>query len=96
MTGEVGVLYLLHFDEPIGDPTRPKMSARHYLGWAKDGKLIERLDRHAKGEGASITRWAVEHGIGWTVVLLRDGTRDDERRLKKNGNHHRKCFLCTG
>lgn len=94
MTGEVGIIYLLHFDEPIGDTSRPRMHASHYLGWAKDGKLADRLERHARGEGASITRYAVEHGIGWTVTMLRDGTRDDERRLKRNGHHDRQCSVC--
>lgn len=94
MTGEVGVIYLLHFDKPIGDRQRPGMSAQHYTGWSKDGKLFDRLDRHAQGNGASITKWAVEHGIGWTVVMLKDGTRDDERRLKRNGHHERRCIIC--
>ena len=95
-TGALGHLYLLHFDEPLGDPTRPRMSASHYLGWAKAGKLEDRLARHARGTGAAITRAAVERGIGWSVTLLVDGTRDDERRLKFAGHHERRCAVCRG
>ena len=94
MTGAVGVLYLLHFDEPLGDPERPRMSARHYLGWASDGALQARLDEHLSGRGAKITAECVRRGIGWTVTLLGDGTRDDERRRKKNGHHERRCIVC--
>jgi hypothetical protein len=94
VTGEVGIIYLLHFDEPLGDVGRSRMSAQHYVGWAKDGKLQDRLHEHELGNGAAITRAAVERGIGWTVVRLVDGTRDDERRLKRNGNHKRRCSIC--
>ena len=29
-----GTVYLLHFLEPIGNPTNPRAMAQHYLGWA--------------------------------------------------------------
>jgi hypothetical protein len=95
MNDEVGIIYLLHFDEPLGDISRPNMSASHYVGWAKDGKLGDRLNEHAHGTGARITKAAVDRGIGWSVVLLTDGTRSQERRLKKNGHHERRCFICS-
>lgn len=89
-------LYLLHFEQPLGDPTRPRMSARHYLGWAKDEQSRERrIEHHRRGTAdVSITKAAFERGIGFVVGWLGDGTRDDERRMKNSGNHHRRCSIC--
>jgi hypothetical protein len=30
-----GVIYLIHFDQPIGDPTNPRGYASHYTGWTR-------------------------------------------------------------
>jgi hypothetical protein len=30
-----GWLYLIELEHPIGDVTRPRCSARYYLGWCK-------------------------------------------------------------
>jgi hypothetical protein len=38
----VGVIYLLHFDRPIGDLSNPRGFASHYTGWTLD--LPARLD----------------------------------------------------
>lgn len=89
-----GELYLLCFDEPLGDPSRPRMSARHYLGWCNAGGLEERLRMHAAGRGAAITRRASERGIGWIVAWQSTGTRFNERRMKRNGNFARRCARC--
>ncbi len=40
MTGQPGVIYMLHFD-------RPYQHAQHYVGWTDD--LLDRLDQHASG-----------------------------------------------
>jgi len=42
-----GVIYLLHFDQPY-------KHAKHYTGWTED--LLHRLDRHAAGNGARLSR----------------------------------------
>ena len=51
----VGVIYLLHFDRPIGDTSNPRGFAAHYTGWTLD--LPARLTAHAAGRGlVSISR----------------------------------------
>ena len=78
MTGELGVIYMLHFD-------RPYRHARHYVGWTDD--LLHRLDRHAKGHGARLVAVIWQAGIGFTVRphLRRHPphrTRHQERRRR--------------
>jgi hypothetical protein len=77
-----GTLYLLHFSRPLGDPKRPRMAARHYLGWTNGVAVDQRLADHRAGRGAAITRAAVGRGI--------------ERRAKRSGNFARRCPTCTG
>lgn len=90
------MIYLLHFTEPLGDPTRPRMSAAHYLGWAADGALEDRLAEHLSGRGAKITRAAHARGIALIVARTWDGDRNEERRLKKTGHFaDRLCVLCN-
>lgn len=93
MTTVPGTLYLLHFSSPLGDPGRPRMSARHYLGWAAD--LDTRLAEHRNGAGARITAAAVRAGIELTCTWTAPGTKNDERRLKRNGHHERRCPACN-
>ena len=45
MTSQLGVIYMLHFDQPY-------KHARHYVGWTDD--LLDRLDTHARGHGARL------------------------------------------
>ena len=92
MTGEVGYIYTLHFERRIGLPGRA--GALHYTGWARN--LDARLHCHelGNGHGASLTAYAVAQGIAWHVVDVRRGTRDDERHLKNNGHHERRCGIC--
>ena len=40
-------VYLLHFDEPIGDTGNPRGQAQHYIGCCED--LPARLETHRKG-----------------------------------------------
>lgn len=90
----LGTIYLIHFDEPVGDRTRPRMSASHYIGWTTD--LETRLEQHRKGLGAALMAYVATKGIAWKVVRLWEGsTRDDERRLKKSGHFaDRLCPEC--
>ena len=90
-----GWVYTLHFDAPLGDPARPRMSARHYTGWAPLGGLLSRLLDHKRGgaHSACITRAAAMRGIGWHVAALEHGTPARERQLKQCGAA-RRCPTC--
>lgn len=85
-------VYLLHFDRPISNGH----TTQHYLGFAVDGRLRDRLGAHAAGRGARLTAVARERGIGWRLVRTWPGaTRSDERNLKNRKNGHQLCPLCT-
>ena len=87
----VGVIYLLHFDQPIGDPTNPRGFASHYTGWTLD--LPARLVDHAAGRGARLMQVVGELGIGWQLARIWTGTRTRERSLKQRGAT-RRCPVC--
>lgn len=65
-------IYVLHFDQPLGNLNNPRAQAQHYLGWAMD--LTARLAEHAAGRGAAITRAAVERGISWRAFVCVQAT----------------------
>jgi hypothetical protein len=88
----VGVIYLLHFDRPIGDPTNPRGYACHYTGWTLD--LPARLVDHAHGRGARLMQVVGELGIGWQLARVWTGTRSRERSLKQSGGAARRCPVC--
>jgi predicted GIY-YIG superfamily endonuclease len=85
-TGVLGVIYLLHFDQPY-------KHARHYTGWTED--LLDRLDRHAAGRGARLVEVIWQAGIGFTLVRVCEGTRATERAIKNAGGAVRYCPFCT-
>jgi hypothetical protein len=87
----VGVIYLIHFDRPIGDPTNPRGFASHYTGWTLD--LPARLVDHAAGRGARLMQVVGELGIGWQLARIWTGTRTRERSLKQRGAT-RRCPVC--
>jgi hypothetical protein len=87
-----GVVYLLHFDQPIGDPTNPRGYASHYTGWTLD--LPARLVDHAAGRGARLMQVVGELGIGWQLARIWIGTRTRERSLKRSGGAARRCPVC--
>ena len=83
MIGQLGVIYMLHFD-------RPYRHARHYVGWTDD-----LLDRHATGYGARLVAVIWAAGIGFTLVRICEGTRRTERAIKNAGGAVRYCPVCT-
>lgn len=88
------MVYLLHFDERIGGPG--SKGAQHYLGYAGPEGLWKRLRQHATGDhGAKITKAFRLRGIPYRLARTWPGaTRDDERRLKRNGHVNRYCPIC--
>jgi hypothetical protein len=88
----VGLVYLLHFDRPIGDTSNPRGFATHYTGWTLD--LPGRLQAHAAGRGARLMEVVGEAGIGWQLTRIWPGTRVRERSLKGSGGAARRCPVC--
>jgi hypothetical protein len=88
----VGLVYLLHFDRPIGDTSNPRSFAAHYTGWTLD--LPGRLQAHAAGRGARLMEVVGEVGIGWQLARIWPGTRVRERSLKGSGGAARRCPVC--
>ena len=89
-----GTVYLIHFEQPIGDLSNPRGQARHYLGFATN--LESRLAAHRAGNGARIMQVVAEQGISWEVARTWPGTRATERRLKNWHNGPRLCPVCRG
>jgi hypothetical protein len=88
------VVYLIHFERPIGDLDNPRGQARHYLGFTED--LEARLEAHRTGNGSRLMEVVTEAGIGWTVARTWPGDRDLERKLKAQHNGPRLCPICRG
>jgi predicted GIY-YIG superfamily endonuclease len=88
-----GIVYLIHFEQPVGDPKNPRGQARHYLGWALD--LDVRLAAHASGNGSRLMQVVGELGIRWRVVRTWEGSRELERQLKRQHNSPRLCPICN-
>lgn len=84
-TGEVGIIYLIHFDEPY-------KQAKHYLGWTTD--LDSRMSTHRKGHGSCLLAAVKKAGIAWELVRTWEGNRDFERHLKNKKNAPRMCPVC--
>lgn len=84
-------VYLLHFDQPY-------KHARHYIGWAKDGRNLKlRLRHHENGNGAHLLKVCLDHEITWKLAKVwDDGDRSFERRLKNRHGANRFCPICKG
>jgi len=83
----VGTIYLLHFSRPLGH-------ARHYLGWASNLKRRLWVQRRGGPHAAKILQATHAAGIRLTLVATWTGTRDDERRMKRNNDRARACPKC--
>ena len=86
-----GEVYTLHFWPPYGDPD--VQLAKHYTGWAEEGRLARRLTEHTLGRGARLTQVQREAGGTWIVADVQPGTRDREQQLKERGAA-RRCSVC--
>ena len=84
---------MLCYAEPIGDTTRPRMSAQHYIGYFDNPNRIE---QHRNGtSGVKIVYAFFKRGIPFVVSRSMPGTKTDERRIKDAGNHKRNCPNCN-
>jgi hypothetical protein len=90
-----GTVYLLCFDQPIGNPDNPRARARHYIGWAAD--VQARITTHTLGNcnSAKIIRHLKQLGIGFTVARTWPGDRLLEKAMKARKCAPRLCPLCS-
>ena len=86
-----GEVYTLHFWPPYGDPE--VQLAKHYTGWAEQGRLARRLTEHTLGRGARLTQVQRDAGGTWVVADVQPGTRDREQQLKER-SAARRCSVC--
>lgn len=74
-----GIIYILKFVPQFHH-------AKFYVGWCKPRGLMHRLKQHRTGQGAHITRAAIQQGHRLELVIDFPGTRDQERRIKNGKN----------
>lgn len=79
------VVYFLRLQHPIGNPETHQ--AQFYIGFAKAGRLPQRLHEHRTGQGAKFTAYAASVGIGIDLIATVPGDRNFERWLKNKGQH---------
>jgi hypothetical protein len=84
-------VYMLRYNEPAGNPDKPRASAQHYIGYARDDRLHARIAEHRDGTcGAKLPMWFHAQGIGFHVVRIWPNKgRTFERKLKKAGHYER-------
>lgn len=76
---EDGIVYILKFVPAFHH-------AKYYVGWCYPNGLYKRLKAHRTGQGACITRAAVEQGHRLELVADFPGTREMERQIKRRKN----------
>lgn len=88
MSGPAGVIYLLHFDQPLEH-------AQHYVGFCERLEGVDsRMQHHQNGRGSKLLKAVTEHGIDFHIVRLWKGTRSDERAIKNGGHSPQFCPRC--
>lgn len=89
-TRRLGYVYILHFAEPIHH-------ARHYCGCSCS--LLQRMETHAKGFGANLTRVALARSIPWKLSAVGVCDSKDiysiERQIKRWHGLEEHCSCCT-
>lgn len=92
-TGVPGNVYLIHLERGLV----PSHGSTHYIGWANEDGLWERIESHAAGTGSPLLRAANERGIAWAVARVWKGAdRHFERRLKRRRKAKHLCPVCRG
>lgn len=95
-----GWCYLLHFSRPLGNLENTHGQAQHYTGWALDPEgsgagLQQRIAQHQAGQGACITRAAIEQGIDLVLVATWRAPLAFEKALKRKKSGPSLCPLCA-
>ncbi len=89
-----GTVYLLHLNTPLRAYTSD-YTWGHYIGHADQGRLVARLARHEKGQGAKFLRKALSQGCTWHLARVwTDADYKRERAIKKQGGASRFCPSC--
>lgn len=99
-TGVVGDVYLIHLERGL---VPEHTTTTHYIGWAAEGGLFDRIEAHAAatpdsvGMGSPLLAAANARGIEWHVVRLWKGAdRHFERKLKRRRKAAALCPVCRG
>jgi hypothetical protein len=88
MIDDTPLVYLLHFDAPLG-------RFKHYVGSTRAYLLPHRMRQHQSGNGARITSRLVQEGIGFTLARIwRGADRVAERKIKRAGHYTALCPIC--
>lgn len=77
----MGYVYIIEFDQHIGNKDNPRGTAKYYVGYTSKS-IRKRFQRHAKGHGAKICAWAVQAGIAFRVIVSIKATQGLERAIK--------------
>jgi hypothetical protein len=105
MSRNSGIIYLIHFERPVGQPDPHREArgraprkgavrgAQHYLGWAKDWKA--RVGLHRVGAGSKLCKAAVDAEIRLIVVRRWENeSRSKERQIKRTHHLSSYCPKC--
>jgi hypothetical protein len=82
----MGEVYTIHLVPPLAH-------AKHYSGWAKEGRSRARSTDHALGRGARMLAAQMKAGGSWVIAKIEPGTRDLETTRKERGAS-RRCPVC--
>jgi predicted GIY-YIG superfamily endonuclease len=88
----LGSVYTLHFWPPYGDPE--VQQAKHYTGWAQEGRLNRRLTDHYFSRGARLTQVQRQAGGSWVVADVEHGVTIDRETQLKERSAARRCSVC--
>jgi hypothetical protein len=99
MSNTLNAVYIAHLARPLGDPSRARMSARHYTGKCVGRPLAEREHEHRCNAGSRMLAAANREGIDWhisTVYLFASAEEADqaEQLFKAHGHHDQRCAAC--
>jgi hypothetical protein len=83
------MIYVLHFE-------RPYHHARHYVGFAEhdvENRVREQLTSTGR-RPSPLVRAVVAAGIGVVLAAVIEGTREDERKIKRGAKTSSVCPHC--